>query len=211
MSTAQPSAAKYKVLVKRLLDLFLVEDTRMDFMALARVLGSAHTDRESNIVPVTPADELVVRQTWIDLLHRSYPQTLQPRMVERFILDGLLTNDRWRALLENTKDAYTLVELVTTFLGRTPGHRKERPSAADVREQLQEAFAPWLPPEYVGPMTERDLAVAFFGGAWCSIIYDGRSSDSSIAELIAETCPDIVPGRLLKGAPLLAESLPTLE
>jgi hypothetical protein len=197
----EKSATPFADQVADALSDWVLGDARSAFRTLVELLGCPDTHGDVHPRQVTPDDELLIRQTWITLLYRGLSSTGSPLAVERHTLAGLLTNDRWSLLMASEKSAYAFVLLAASFMDK-PYFRQELgpPSAGHrqlfVRAQLAKTLEPWLPFGGADTMTERDIAVAFFGAAWCAIVYDNRPDGVTFEILIEKSQPPFLPGRL---------------
>jgi hypothetical protein len=133
---------------------------------------------------------------------------------EKAVLDSLIPTGKWRTLFQCEDDAYAFVSLLARYIRREDA--KESPSDRDMcvafRIQGHTALIDWMPPGSTpGTFTQRDLACAFFGEAWCALVYDERSSARTLSELVELLRPPFLPGRLAIDVVQKVESLPTLE
>jgi hypothetical protein len=194
---------------------WLTEDARTELMALAKLLGCAHAGAELRTEPITTDDERVIQKTWITLLHESVPNSGLPATVERHTLCGLLTNDRWRTLMAEESSAHAFVLMAASFLQRR-SLETTNPRACFgvqqklIRVQLGDALAKWLPGQDA-VATERDLFAAFFGEAWCAVVYDSLGPSVDLEQFLETTRPPFLPGRLTIDDTKLVEILPSLD
>jgi hypothetical protein len=201
-STNGPSAAPFAEQVSTALATWIDDgNARSDFMTLAALLGCPFARGGLDMGQVSPADELLIQNTWIALLYKCFEDVGSPRLVTRHTLTGLLTNDRWHALMGTEKSAYAFV-LLAANVAKYEGnlHHLGSPSADHhhklVLEQLDTSLAKWLPAGHPATTSVRDIAAVFFGEAWCAVVYDNRAAGVTLERLIHESTPTFLPGRL---------------
>jgi hypothetical protein len=213
----------YQELAQQALAEWLRARTREVLYDLARVLGCAClrpplVPDPNHMLPVTAEDEEVVKQSWLIVLQQHDATTTLAATVELHILEGLLTNNRWRELVQSEQDAYVFLGMIARYLRCQVSNGGTAMPLSDYRVHgaigglLRWSLSDWIQPRCIkGELTERDLACAFFGDVWCDLIYDVRENGSSLVTLMDETAPPFLPGRISSDNERVAMALPALE
>lgn len=191
------SSTSYEERINQALTAFLHSGTYEDMKYLEPFIRRSSFD----LGPQTPADELIAEAACITLLRRHDSTASASAYVERCVLTGLLANDRWKTLLSVETDAYNFGIMLIRYLRREDIRKIMAPydqvAHRVFRFNVHAAMAPWLPSCIeLGDFSLRDLASAFFGEAWCTLVYDERRNNTPLAGLIADAKPEFLPGRL---------------
>jgi hypothetical protein len=188
-----------------------------DFDNLTSVLGCPYMDGVfATVVPTAPENESIVQAAWIAVFKERDPESPTAWRVERFVLAGVLQNDRWRTFLSSETSAREFVRLCARFLWmadmiETPGMPVGDATLSDIRGRLQQALTPWrLCTDQTIVFSSRDLASCFFGEAWCCFVYDTLDAGFSFIQTLDTTQPEFLPGRLTQPTVAVAEILPSI-
>lgn len=150
---------------------------------------------------LTPGED-AVKNAWSTMLRYHDETTNLAFDAERYMICGLLQNDRWRGLFTDAKTARRFAELVAIyFWNDKPDAGIKELCANDVHymiwTQLQIAMSHWIPQRAADEIfTLRAFASALFGEAWCCFVYDTRDADVTLSTLLDLHRPDFLPGRL---------------
>jgi hypothetical protein len=200
-------AADARALVAAALTKWLAWKSPVDFDRLVYCLARIGDHPGGVTPPKTPADELLIKTTWLKVFEQH--DTAVPfRSLERRVLTGLLHNNRWHALFEREDTAHAFIFVLARFLWIDD--IRGEPDIA-ILDLARTAMGVWVPP---GADTQtwiyRPLAVALFGNAWCDLVYDTRR-EVSLSALIRETRPSFLPGRLSGSSEKTFVPLPLLD
>lgn len=151
---------------------------------------------------IEPLNEDPVRATLLRLLRTSSTRRLSDRMA---ILDGLGTNDRWRACVDNEDDAYALAWLVTSIALE---------ASADTTAQYANTFctllAGWTGVQFLSYPSVDEVTRAMFGEVWCDMVLVSLEP-WEVCSFIASSRPALKPGLLAEHLLRTALMLPDLE
>lgn len=193
--------------------------TRAQFEDLASVLGCQHAATSFTGPPAGAEHEQLIRDTWVVLLREQLGLGQPTGFMCWFIMDGLLENDRWRTLLGTESDAHAFAAFIVRFLvgSGLSGSRavavdpEDFDTSAAVQKKFRTVLAPWLAPlDLSRPFTLSELARAFFGEAWCTLVMDANPRPVFLYHLIMDERPPFMPG-LLTAAEPASEKLPDLD
>jgi hypothetical protein len=203
--------ASYADRVAQSLAWFLHSGTHGAMEVLAPLIG----DHNLGVGPHTHGAERIAGAAWVTLL-RSYDRNIKAAAyAEQCILTGLLCNDRWKTLFQSEADAYAFIVMLVRHLCRAEMRVILQPvelrALQTLKTKVLEALAPWLPScTEPGTFKLRDLTCAFFGEAWCSLVYDSSRDTFRLAKVIATTKPMFLPGRIASGQGQDVHPLPEL-
>jgi hypothetical protein len=188
--------ASYADRVANALDDFLNSGTIETIIVLAPLLWNSSLE----LGPRTPEEETVAEAACVKLLRCHDSKTHAATYAEQCVLTGLLVNNRWKKLFNCETDAYAFVVMLIRYLRkeaiRSGGAPNDQSEHRAFRLQVHAALATWMPADITpGDFMLRDLASAFFGEAWCVLVFDGPKR-TTLAALIEATKPVFLPGRL---------------
>lgn len=186
-----------------LLSAWMSNKTLCSLRTLSELLGCNLDPREMHLTEqTTDEDEKIILATWLRVFE-CYDQAADTALdVENRMLAALLRNNRWRVLFDNADRARRFTASVASyFWSRTPDAGVTEISEGDIHYamwvMLQEAMSDWIPPRPDGEVfTLRTLAIALFGMAWCTLVYDTKEASVTLAMLVEQTQPTFLPGRL---------------
>jgi hypothetical protein len=187
--------------------------------ALVCLLGSPHVPGAltTNVVPI---DEALIFRTWRDLMWEIVLVPKTPGFVSRYIMAGLLENNRWEKLLDTKDDAHAFAALVVRYVvsNGMGGAKAVLVDPEDVyiwvtiHDEFQLVLGTWLSPvDLAQPFKTRDMASALFGEAWCTIILDNHPRAAWLDQLILVERPEFLPGHLNKDPDGSALTLPDIS
>jgi hypothetical protein len=186
---------------------------RLLFKDLVAILGApAVLDASSS------ADESVVRNAWSTVMHHYAGTASVCWMVETHLVAGLLKNDRWRDYLYSESKGHLLTSMLARYLHRIWEDNAVLLSESDVnmdvalRQELHAVLKQWVGvASCTYDASQRDLACALFGEAWCSLVLDTGASDVRLANLIETEQPTFLPGILAYANEQVPLHLPSLD
>jgi hypothetical protein len=190
-------SASYDDRVAHALADFLRQGRFTEIDALARILGHHF----GSVGPETFGDELTVITTWTTVLRSYNPTFGAASYAEECMLTGLLRGDRWRTLFGSESGAYEFFIVLARYLRKDDARARNAGMYISgnraFRLDVHSAIPAWLEPGIEpGEFTLRDLARAFFGEAWCAIVYDVCGDETTLSDIVASTRPPFLPGRL---------------
>jgi hypothetical protein len=159
-----------------------------------------------------PWDECLISAAWEALLMGYSQKTKTAGAAGRFILAGLLQNNRWVPLLERNYTAHALVALLARKQIPSAMTRPELLMQRDSERRAMAIIHRLVGPTYkVGGHSWRAFAKELFGEPWCALVYDSQPEGAYLTDLILRTRPEFLPGVLRDGPPRGSTGLPALE
>jgi hypothetical protein len=113
------------------------------------------------------------------------------------VMDGLLRNNRWRACLSTSDDAYCLVQLFVSFFDNLQRDSGASTLRSSLTSDARDAIAQWvLPREMPNQMSALETVRLVFGPAWCAVCLPEDATKWDINLLIRKERPPFMPGLL---------------
>lgn len=176
-------------------------------------LDLKHALRRYSVSPEAAEDggERVAKVVWVtaftNYLASNGGKVLSLELV---LLENLLERNRWRVLFEAADTALDFVRMIVEFI---ENHSRPWNNALGeaMLNSLQLAMAEWIEDEGVVQGGQlRTIATALFGEPWCDLIYDSKTPELSLSDLLLATKPEFLPGRLTSTLEPTAALLPEL-
>jgi hypothetical protein len=217
MSTV--AVAKFETSVHIHLAQWLNHHPTSIFDDLAVMLGFAYVPNFSGrplfSIPRMPEAECedVVHGALLLLIKYHDAGDSQAEEIEKTILSGLLINERWRRWLELPETAYELAAFLIGFYSRPVifGGLFETKRQRPLRDQMNTQIGPWLGLDTcMSVCSQRMIAAALFGDAWCSLVGDDLSGEESWSDHVLLSRPPFFPGLLPVKFEVPAQPLPLL-
>jgi hypothetical protein len=182
------------------------------------MLGCEHLSAGMPLAAAGHPLDRIQCQAWVTLLRGRAEDDSFAALLDNFILDGLLQNNRWQTLLGNTDDALHFTRLVARVANRRGAERNFHATKEDialafaVQIELRAKLDTWLATdELPTEIVQRHLAIALFGEAWTVLVYDSRPVGSSLDQVLEQSRPALMPGRINVEVVQEAVTLPGLE
>lgn len=186
------------------------------FERLARTLRCPFTDEYAENISQEDmtCNEAIVRSAWITVFEQHEHGSIMSTWLERHILTGLFQHGRWRTLMESGITAHAFAGMLLRYMEDPPAYgflRSVGDRDAFIRAQAHSDMAYWLHPLSTSEtLTVRELALALFGDAWVTLVFDALPPGTKPSVVIEREHPPFLPGRLnLITAPEL-EELPSM-
>jgi hypothetical protein len=187
VTSSEMAVASYAERVDQALARFMQTRMYAEMEILAAVLNGHSTSDETERL----TNESIAVKTWTTVLRDHAGATMWMEYMGRFILTGLLCDNRWQAVFRCESDAHALVITIARSL------RKVSLSDDDIHQYLRRCIhsvmEAWLGRSVALDFTTRDLASALFGEAWCTFVYDDCRNNLTLGQLIAKTRPPFRP------------------
>lgn len=181
-----------------------LDDVVSDFELLLQALDAYETSEEA----LADKGEPLVRGVLLTVFE-LYTTRQVSYAVNYDLFIRLLAHDRWRS--------FERLEIAHAFTSTGIKHLEQRAVWITVvkddslRIAFAEALSEWLAPDItIQNAKPRDVAVALFGEAWCTLIGDTRFAGKLLGDVIAAQKPDFLPGRLLHSFGRNAYTLPDI-
>jgi hypothetical protein len=121
---------------------------------------------------------------------------------------ALLKKNAWRLMFDDYESAFNFS--VTAL--RCAESVTKRAEGSAVLMYLGDAMQDWIAPGVTRlSITPRTIAAALFGEAWCVLMYDSSGPSETFADILEQTRPQFLPGRLRTEPNEIAIEMPHFE